>query len=313
MENFFNNADQLFKRNIENEKAAKQNEKDKIQEQYNLFKDQIIPEIKDYLDKKQNIIKNIIIKSKEKCLEIINDEIDNASQRLKDADNDLEKASNALEEKIKTEYNEMIKLQENEVKNILDDIIRKSNQAIETHYSKSSLSESEIGIMKGKAIGIVTTLLTGALGGIATGVGLAALGSSVLAGIAAGTISATAMTTLVGSFFGPLGIVAGVGVGGLITGIGFLIRKLTKKSKYIKALEATKTNIEQKFDDTESNFIKNFASFKNTLVNELVVKNDVFLKGIDNIPIPDWNKMIEEYEKRKKDIKNKLNEEINNF
>lgn len=313
MENFFNNADQLFKRNIENEKAAKQNEKDKIKEQYDLFKDKIIPEIKNYLDRKQNDIKKIIINTREKCLGIIKDEIDNAGQRLKDADNDLEKASNTLEEKIKTEYNEMIRLQEKEVKNILDDIIKKSNKAIETHYSKSSLSESEIGIMKGKAIGIVTTLLTGALGGIATGVGLAAIGSSVLAGIAAGTISATAMTTLVGSFFGPLGVVAGVGVGGLITGIGFIIRKLTKKSKYIKALEDTKTNIEQKFDDIESNFIKNFASFKNTLVNELIVKNEVYLKGIDNIPIPDWNKMIDEYNKRKKDIKNKLNEEINNF
>ena len=313
MDNFFKNADQLFTRNIEDEKAAKQNEKDKIEEQYYLFKDKVIPEIKQYLDRKESSIKNIIKNTREKCLNILNDEIDNAKERLKDADNDLEKASSILEEKIKTEFNEMIRLQEDEAKVILEEIIQKSNQTIETHYSESGLSESEIGVMKGSAIGIVTTLLTGALGGVATGVGLAALGSSVVAGIAAGTVSATAMTTLVGSFFGPLGIVAGIGVGGLITGIGFIIRALTKKSKYIKALEGTKTNMEQKFDDIESNFIKNFNSFKNTLIDELNVKNEVYLKGIDDIAIPDWNKMIEEYNKRKLDIRNKLNQEINNF
>ena len=265
------------------------------------------------MDRKESSIKNIIKNTREKCLNILNDEIDNAKERLKDADNDLEKASSILEEKIKTEFNEMIRLQEDEAKVILEEIIQKSNQTIETHYSESGLSESEIGVMKGSAIGIVTTLLTGALGGVATGVGLAALGSSVVAGIAAGTVSATAMTTLVGSFFGPLGIVAGIGVGGLITGIGFIIRALTKKSKYIKALEGTKTNMEQKFDDIESNFIKNFNSFKNTLIDELNVKNEVYLKGIDDIAIPDWNKMIEEYNKRKLDIRNKLNQEINNF
>lgn len=313
MENFFKNADELFKRNIEQEKATKQIEKDKIKEQYNLFKDEIIPSIKNYLDSKEETIKDIIKNSKEKCLQIVDDEINNAEERLKDADNDLEKASNKLEEKIKEEFNKMKNLQEEETKNLLDEIIQKSNKAIDTHYSGCNLSEKEVGIIKGEAMSIVATFLTGALGGIATGVGLAALGSSVIAGVTAGTLTATAMTTLVGSFFGPLGIVAGVGIGTLITGIGFLIRRYRKKSNYISALEKTKPVLTEKFDDIESSFIKNFGSFKNSLIDELNVKNEVYLQGIESIPIPNWNQMISEYNKKKEEIKNKLNKEIQNF
>ena len=207
----------------------------------------------------------------------------------------------------------MKNLQEEETKNLLDEIIQKSNKAVDTHYSGCNLSEKEIGIIKGEAMSIVGTFLTGALGGIATGVGLAALGSSVIAGVTAGTLTTTAMTTLVGSFFGPLGIVAGVGVGTLITGIGFLIRKFRKKSNYISALEKTKPVLTEKFDDIESSFIKNFGSFKNSLIDELNVKNEVYLQGIESIPIPNWNQMISEYNKKKEEIKNKLNKEIQNF
>ena len=63
---------------------------------------------------------------------------------------------------------------------------------------------SEIGVMKQKSFGIVKTLLVGGVGGAAAGVGLATAGSAVMASIAAGTMTTTTMTTLVGSFFGPL-------------------------------------------------------------------------------------------------------------
>ena len=57
--------------------------------------------------------------------------------------------------------------------------------------------------MKQKSFGIVKTLLVGGVGGAAAGEGLPAAGSAVMASIAAGTMAATTMTTLVGSFFGP--------------------------------------------------------------------------------------------------------------
>ena len=204
----------------------------------------------------------------------------------------------------------MVSKQTEETKTILDDIFIISNKVIETHYQQSNLSESEIGVMKQKSFGIVKTLITGALGGASAGVGLAVLGSTVAASVAAGTMTATAMTTLVGSFFGPLGIVAGLAVGGLITGVGFLIGSLTRKKKYIKALEETKSSISQKFDDIDSSFINNFDSFKNKLIEELNVKNEVELQGIDHMQIPDWNKMRQEYKERKADIQAKLIEEL---
>lgn len=313
MDNFFENADALFNRNIENEKAAKQTEKDNIQKQYDFFKNTVIPEIKDYLDEKEKKIQNIIIETKKKCLNLIENEIEYAEERLNDADKDLEKATSILEEKIKTEFNEMVRIQEEESKTIIPEIIKRSKKAIETHYNKDDLSESDVDVKKEKVLGIVTTLLSGALGGVATGVGLAVLGSSVVAGVAAGTVTATAMTTLVGSFFGPLGIVAGLGVGGLITGIGFLVRVFTRTKKYKKALEQTKSNIREKFDDIESSFLSKFGSFKNSLIEELKVKNEVYYKGIDHILIPNWNQMIKEYNERKTDIKAKLRSKISAF
>ena len=311
MDNFFQNADKLFNRNIENEKAAKENEKNNIRKQYELFKNNVIPKIQNYLNQKQTKIRGIIANTKSKCLDLISDEIDHAEQRLKDAGKDPAKASSILEEKIKEEFNKMVSIQTEETKTILNDIFKLSNKAIETHYQQSDLSESEISVMKQKSFGIVKTLLTGALGGASAGVGLAVLGSSVMASVAAGTLSTTAMTTLAGSFFGPMGIVAGLTVGGIISGIGFLVGALTRKKKYIKAMEETKSSVSQKFDDIDSAFVSNFESFKNNLIKELNVKNEVELKGIDHMKIPDWNKMIQEYKVRKEDIQAKLKEEIN--
>lgn len=310
MDNFFQNADQLFNRNIEDEKTAKENEKENIRKQYELFKNKVIPEIKQYMEQKRKKVRHIIDNCKSECIGLIEDEINNAEERLKAADNDPAKASSTLEKKIKEKFNKMVSKQTEETKTILDDIFKLSNKVIETHYQQSSLSESEIGVMRQESFGIAKTLITGAIGGASAGVGLAVLGSTVAASVAAGTMTATAMTTLVGSFFGPLGIVAGLAVGGLITGIGFLIGSLTKKKKYIKALEETKSVISQKFDDIDSSFINNFDSFKNKLIKEMNVKNEVGLQGIAHMKIPDWNKMRQEYKERKADIQAKLLEEL---
>lgn len=49
-------------------------------EQYNLFKNTIIPEAKEYLIKKENTIRNIIKDYKNKCSDLIEDEKNNANQ-----------------------------------------------------------------------------------------------------------------------------------------------------------------------------------------------------------------------------------------
>ena len=49
-------------------------------EQYNLFKNKIIPEAKEYLIAKENTIRNIIKDYKNKCSDLIEDEKNNANQ-----------------------------------------------------------------------------------------------------------------------------------------------------------------------------------------------------------------------------------------
>ena len=48
----------LFNRNLKNEEVAKQTEKDNIRKQYDLFWNDVIPEIKDYLNEKEKRIQN---------------------------------------------------------------------------------------------------------------------------------------------------------------------------------------------------------------------------------------------------------------
>ena len=63
MDHFFDD-DKLFNRNLKNEEVAKQTEKDNIQKQNDLFQNVVIPEIKDYLNKKEKRIQNISIEAK---------------------------------------------------------------------------------------------------------------------------------------------------------------------------------------------------------------------------------------------------------
>lgn len=54
-------------------------------EQYNLFKNKIIPEDKEYLITKENTIRNIIKDCKNKCSDLIEDKKNNANQILKES------------------------------------------------------------------------------------------------------------------------------------------------------------------------------------------------------------------------------------
>jgi hypothetical protein len=106
--NFFLDADKIFIKDIEKgKKDEKERKKSQIMEQYNLFKNKIIPEAKEYLISKENAIRNIIKDYKNKCSDLIEDEKKNANKRLKESDGDLDKASKKLEEKIKKLFEEM--------------------------------------------------------------------------------------------------------------------------------------------------------------------------------------------------------------
>ena len=309
---FFLDADKIFKKRIEEGKNdEKKRKKDQIMEQYNLFKNKIIPEAKEYLIAKENTIRNIIKEYKKKCLDLVEDEIKNANKRLSDSDNDFEKASKKLEEQIKNLFKEMQKKQEEETNNILKEIIEKCKKSIDSHY-KNSITSSEIEVQKAQAMDMTVTLISASLSGVASGIGLVFLGGTVVSAVAAGTMAITTTTAIVSSFFGPIGIAAGVGIGGLIAGFGYLYRWYTMDSKYKEALEKTKSNLNTKFDDYESVFGKNFYSFRNSLIEELNIKNEILYKNIDDIKIsePEWNKIITDYNSKKEAIKRKIQQQI---
>ena len=309
---FFLEADQIFKANIEKEKKEEeQRKKNELMEAYNLFKNKIIPETKDYLITKENTIRNIIKDSKKKCSDLIENEETNASQRLKESDNDFDKASKKLEEKIRKIFDEMKNKQEIETNNILKEIIERCKKSIDSHY-KNSISSSDIEMQKAQAMDMTVTLISASLTGVASGIGLVFLGSTVVSAVAAGTMAITTATTIVSSFFGPIGIAAGLGIGGLVAGIGYLYRWFTMDSKYKEALEKTKSNLNIKFDDYESNFGKNFYSFRNSLIEELNLKNEVLYKSIDEVEIPEseWKQIIADYNAQKEAIKRKIQQQI---
>ena len=310
--NFFLDADKIFIKDIEKgKKDEKERKKSQIMEQYNLFKNKIIPEAKEYLISKENAIRNIIKDYKNKCSDLIEDEKKNANKRLKESDGDLDKASKKLEEKIKKLFEEMKNKQEIETNNILKEIIEKCRKSIDSHY-QNSINNTEIEVQKAQAMDMTVTLISASLSGVASGIGLVFLGSTVVSAVAAGTMAITTTTAIVSSFFGPIGIAAGLGIGGLVAGFGYLYRWFTQDSKYIEALDKTKSNLNNKFDDYESAFGKNFYSFRNSLIEELNIKNEILFQNIDSIKISEseWNKIIDDYHSQKEAIKRKIQQQV---
>lgn len=310
IEDFFKTADELFSRNVEKET---ENEKKQNEERYYLFKNKIIPDCQNLLEKKQSKIIEIIKNGKNKVLNLIDDEINHAEERLKESNKDLKEASSKLEKKIKEKIDEMETKQNNEVNTIVNEIIEKSNEHLNSYYNSKNLSVSDIDADKDKKKTIVISLVSSALGGVAAGLGAAGVGFFVASGVTAGTMSATALTTGVGALFGPLGIVAGLGVGAIIGGVSLLVYKLRKTKKYIEALKNSRSDINSKFEDMIINFEKDFNYFKNSLIEELNTKASVLYGQIDGEELRQkWSQIREQYKVIRDKTKKKLDELFNN-
>ena len=203
--------------------------------------------------------------------------------------------------------------QDNEVKTIVDEIIQRSSEHLNSYYNSKNLSLSDIDAEKDKKKTIVISLVSSALGGVAAGLGAAGVGFFVASGVAAGTMSATALTAGVGALFGPLGIVAGLGVGAIIGGISWLVYKLKKTKKYIEALENCKSDIKSKFDNMLTNFNKDFNYFKNSLIKELNEKAAVLYRQIDGEELRQkWTQIREQYLSIRDRTKKKIDELFQN-
>lgn len=110
------------------------------------------------------------------------------------------------------------------------------------------------------------------------------------------------MTAFIRSFFGPIGIIGGMVIEGVIAGLVIYFRK---ESKYKEALEENKTKIENAFKENEENIIRDFEIFRQDLKIELNKILEVLLKKIE-FDKDEWEGVKKEYYVLKDKILKKL-------
>ena len=301
IEDFFREVDIFF---TKESTLANEKQKESDKKKYDIFQDKIIPKIDNLLNRKSENLKNIILKTKEECLDIIDDEIKNASPRLKSADNDLRKAASNLEAKMRKKIEEMKINCENEVKTIGEEIKKESEEEIETQFKSQNLSFSQVEINKFK--NVVISVSSGALGGVISGLGLYAGGAAIAGGVAAGTISLTSLTSFIGTFFGPIGIVGGFAIGGVVSALVVFFRK---SGKYKDSLEASKPKVIDSFIQNEKCILNDFGKFRTDLNIEIRKKVELFYKNIE-FSDEEWAKIRQEYRLLRQKTSNKLKEKF---
>lgn len=203
------------------------------------------------MDKEKTIL-DLIDLGKYRCLEIINDEIKNIDERLKESNKDVEKAARLLEQKIKNKIDEINKDQEKEISLIVKEIEDLLKDKINEYYEQKTLSKTNINTNKGLTMKMIISLFTSTISGIAIRSGLVIIGETIIAGAASGagaTGAGILSTTFASSLLGPVGILIGLGVGVAISLTTFFIHWFSKSKRYINGLEETKKNIKKQFEE----------------------------------------------------------------
>ena len=275
-EAFFKTSDILFDEEMRKEQQIVVQ---KGKEQFEFFTNILIPEVEKVLIQKENIIKNIINSGKDKCLSLINTEMDNYEQYLKENGYDLEKTFSVFEEKLKKIIEDMQKEQENETKTILEDIKKRANEIIESYYKSQNLPVQEILEKISETNKLFDFLFFSVLKVIAENLGVF-VGAAVLGGFVVGLGLDILLSTgiLLGTVFGILG---GIVVVGIFFTFGWLFTNYKKRKQYRENLEKTRETLINKFNDITYSFSDHYKTFKDALIKELKLKVEMFLKDTE--------------------------------
>ena len=301
---FFDNADELFNKKIktEEEETIEGNK-----EKCNFIKNKIIPETEKLFIEKEKKINSIIIIGKDKCMDIFDDELKYLDERIKDSNNDIEKASEKLQEKIKQVIEEVNNCQQKEINSIFEEIEKLLNDIINKHYEKKYLEDYEIHINKKKTLEIVKNLFNAAFFKLSTISGLKNFGKEVIRG----GLQALGFYTFLGSTFGPIGSVIGFGIGSIIC-FGVIIRNIFSHSKRYKTnIELCKIDLKQKFDQMQDSLSSDFSFYRDSIISELNIKIEILGKNIDSINKEKWEELRKNYNTQKNNIKKKIQSNIN--
>ena len=313
VQDFFKDTDILFRKELkketEDKKVEKKKELDKLQS--------LKPIFKDTFEKTREKIKKNFNNGKERILGCIDSEISNITQRLKDANKDLDVAIGKLKSKI----DKIIEEIKSDQKEVLSRLTEEIQNQIEKKFEEKDMdiTSSDIDKNKGLTVKMIISAVVSTIAGVAVRTGLAFLagaaaagamsgaGAGVAVGAAAGGASTTiAAATGIGALGGPVGIAVGVGVGLAISATTLLIHVFSKEKRYEAGLREFKIKIEADLNESENNSLEDFKTYEEDFMNSFEQKFSALQKDIVNIDKEQWEELKKKYIIQKDKIMKKL-------
>jgi len=302
---FFSYTDELFNKELKEETAK---EKEQKKQYFEYLKNTFIPQLKETFEQTQKKLIESIQFGKLKALDLINKEIDNINERLKDSENDTEKAGKILIEKIeiiinnvKNDQNRELELLQKKIEEHLKEVFQKfeNKNTLDNSTLKSSLSVFNIKMIAS----LITSTVTGFLARQGVISLLAEAGTSTAATAATGA----AVGSEIGGLAGPIGIAVGIGVGVILSAVLIAYDISRKDKKYLEILKSFKEQIEQKFKDSENNCENNFIIYKEETFKRINILLEIHEKEIKITNKEKWEKYRVDYNNRKNRIMNQIN------
>lgn len=303
---FFSLADELFKKELKIEEEQSDNTK-----YYNFINTTLLPKVRGLFEHKEKTLKAFIGSGKSEAINLIKEELDNISDKLKEANNNVGNATKKLQDKILKIIEDIKNNQQREIESLNEELKRLIEDNFkEFQPNKANFSEIETntGISKKMIISLFTSTITG----VAVRMGLAFVGEAIITSVAAssavgGALSGIISTTAASAIAGPVGVAIGFGVGFSISLGTLLVHYLRKETRYKKGLEDFQKKIEENFDESKKICLDNFESYKNEFFKVISNKLEVTLKLID-IDKKKWEEIQSNYYIKKEKILKKIKE-----
>ena len=301
---FFSYTDELFNKEL---KEETEKEKEQKKQYFEYLNEIFIPGLKKIFEQTQKKLRESIQLGKYKALELINEEIDNIKERIKDSENDIEKAGKILIEKIEVIINEVKSNQNRELELLQKEIEGHLKEVYKKFENKNNLDNSTLESSSVFDIKMIASLITSTVTGFLARQGviyfLAEAGTSAAATTAAGAT----IGSEIGGMAGPIGLAVGIGVG-LILSAAIIAYNISRKDKkYLETLKKFKEQIEKNFKDSENNCENNFIIYKEETFKRINIRLEIHKKEIKITNKEKWEKYKEDYNNRKNKIMNQIN------
>jgi hypothetical protein len=299
IEEFFSYTDDLFQKEL---KQEDENEKDIHRQYLQKIEKEFIPNAQVMFDISEMNIKTIIENGGNASLKLIEEEINNIKEKLKDAKNDVKIAANNLENKIK----EVLEIVNEDLKKEILELIKRIQDLFGQNLKENILkkdSKKKIDTTIDIKVTMLSSFIISLLSGIGLRAGLTIVGESLLAGAATTT---TIGSSIAGSLLGPLGTIIGFGVGISISMFSLISYFVKKEKRYIKGLQKFKEDINNLFENSEKSFLDNFNLYRVEFFKYISIKMLTTFKEINSVDKKKWEEIKINYNEKKNKIMNKI-------